>query len=217
MEILTLNVWFLGTWSLGRGVEGKQHALRIEFRSTTKLQLVFSWPCCKFHHQIIVERPWYNLNACLLCQWRVHYPQTSLVCFCVICNLISEDIIAWLTFGWHRYDIARLTSVTDWMVCNSIKYQWIVVSSFRRTLMEMAGCLKAVLLVLHLLFLIVSSEEWYSLNVRSHASTPYEGMSEVMRIQYGLGLMYLCNNRIFSVVSCVCKRETATRSVECCS
>lgn len=43
-----------------------------------------------------------------------------------------------------------------------------------RTLMEMAGCLKAVLLVLHLLFLIVSSEEWYSLNVRSHASTPYE-------------------------------------------
>ena len=54
--------------------------------------------------------------------------------------------------------------------------------------MEMARCLKAVLLVLHLLFLIVSSEEWYSLNVRSHASTPYEGMSKVMRIQYGLGL-----------------------------
>lgn len=71
--------------------------------------------------------------------------------------------------------------------------------------MEMAGCLKAVLLVLHLLFSIVSSEEWYSLNVRSHASTPYEGMSKVMRIQYGLGL-YLCNNLIFSVVSCVCKR-----------
>lgn len=83
--------------------------------------------------------------------------------------------------------------------------------------MEMARCLKAVLLVLHLLCLIVSSEEWYSLNVRSHASTPYEGMSKVMRIQYCLGLMYLCNNRIFSVVSCVCKRETATRSVECCS